>query len=133
MGATPLTARCSRCKKYRRWDGSEERSHQNLEPTGRWKLVNTTSKVLNVLCVEVIHNGLQATHLGKDVICGHVFWSTHPTLVRKLFPKAQATGNAETRACRMPTEHEDEDRLNCTPACGACALEAAEARRRERS
>lgn len=161
MGATPLTARCSRCKKYRRWDGSENRSHLGLEPTGRWKVVNTTSKVLNVLSVEVVHNGLQAVHLGKDVICGHVFWSTHPRLVKLLFPKAKPAGNAETSAscipegglftvsgewvpypgagklprrrthAAKPIEHEDENRMNCTPACRACAREAKASREGE--
>lgn len=104
MGATPLTLRCPRCKKYRVWEPGhfnyDERSHENLVPTGRSKTISkTAAKVHNVTAVEVKHDGPTAPHLG-DGHCGHVFWTTHPHAVRKVFPKAQFIGNATVRNVR---------------------------------
>lgn len=98
MGATPYTLRCPRCKKYRVWDHTRDFydnvSHLNLVPTGRSKVIKkTTAGVLNVYSVEMKHKGKTPRHLGGD-FCGHVFWTTHPHAVKKVFPNAPRVGNA---------------------------------------
>jgi hypothetical protein len=83
MGATPLTLRCPRCKKGRNWREHERTSAEGIEPTGRTKIIRRTSAgVLNVQAVEVRH------------VCGHVFWTTHPSGVRRVFPAGKYRGNA---------------------------------------
>lgn len=104
MGATPLTLRCPRCKKYRVWEPGhfnyDERSHENLVPTGRSKAIAKTSAgIHNVTAVEVKHDGPTAPHLG-DGYCGHVFWTTHPYMVGQVFPNATRHGNANAHYAR---------------------------------
>lgn len=101
MGATPFTLRCPRCKKYRQWDykrsGYDELSNRDLVPTGKTKIIRTTSAgVHDVQAVQMKHDG-KARAGGEH--CGYVFWSTHPDAVRKAFPKAKLInhGNASCR------------------------------------
>lgn len=88
MGSTPLTLRCSKCRKYREWDSSrsnyDKLSDRNLVATGRSKKARrgTSGRRGNPcgIAVEMRHDG-PSPHTGKH--CGHVFWSTHPQAVEK--------------------------------------------------
>lgn len=104
MGATPLTLRCPKCKRYREWNLSralyDNLSNLNLKPTGRSKTISRTKAGLyDVLSVEVVHDGPPAPHIPGSH-CGHVFWTTHRDAVCKVFPDARPVGNADARNYR---------------------------------
>ena len=86
MGSTPLTLRCSKCRKYRQWDWSKDNydklSDKNLVATGGARKARRGTngrRTLENLAVEVKHDG-PSPHTRQ--YCGHVFWSVHPQAVR---------------------------------------------------
>lgn len=102
MGATPLTLRCPKCKVGREYrmerEGYDNLSHKHLVPTGKSKTVSRTAAgVYGVLSVQMRHEGSSTSTGGY---CGHVFWTTHPDAVRKVFPDAVPAGNATVNNLR---------------------------------
>ncbi len=80
MGATPLTLRCSFCKKGREWDSANSRydktSNAGIVATGLMKKVSYTGR----MSIQLQHKGLNPKTLQP---CGRFFWSTHPQAVAK--------------------------------------------------
>lgn len=97
MGATPFTLRCPKCKVGREYriehPNYDSRSDRNLIPTGKTRVVKRTAAG--------VHD-VQAVQMKHD--CGHVFWTTHPSAVRQVFPNAKSCGNASAHNTRVREE-----------------------------
>lgn len=85
MGSTPLTMRCSHCRKHREWDSSaifyDRTSHEGLVPTGRAKKRATYTSGARgrpKLAFEFRHEGRSPRTMEP---CNKLFWSTHPRAV----------------------------------------------------
>lgn len=102
MGSTPLTARCPKCKKHREWnmdrDSYDNLSDKNLVPTGRTRKGISAGGRHNTTFAEYKHDGPgPVTAPCRGDYCGHVFWTTHPWLVKRV--DKQATNRHHVGGC----------------------------------